>query len=54
MEKVETQIDEQVEDKPTIIEKPKKMITCPDCNKTMLEKTFRYKHINVCNKPKVV
>jgi hypothetical protein len=28
----------QEEDKPTINGKPKKMITCPDCNKTMLEK----------------
>jgi ssDNA-binding Zn-finger/Zn-ribbon topoisomerase 1 len=29
------------------------MITCPDCNKTMLERNFRYRHINVCGKPKV-
>ena len=35
-------------------DKPKKMITCPDCGRTMPETTFRYKHINVCSKPKVV
>ena len=28
------------------------MITCPDCNKTMYEKNFRYQHINVCGKVK--
>ena len=36
-------------------EKPKasrKMVTCPDCGKTMLEKNFRYQHINVCGKVK--
>ena len=29
------------------------MVTCPNCNKTMLEKSFRYKHINECGKAKV-
>jgi hypothetical protein len=36
-------------------EKPKpsrKMVTCPDCGKTMLEKNFRYQHISVCGKVK--
>ena len=36
-------------------EKPKpsrKMVTCPDCGKSMLEKNFRYQHINVCGKVK--
>ena len=36
-------------------EKPKasrKMVTCPDCGKQMLEKNFRYQHINVCGKVK--
>lgn len=28
----------------------KKMITCPDCNRSMLEKNFRYKHIHTCGK----
>ena len=37
------------------VDKPKpsrKMITCPDCGKTMLETNFRYQHINVCGKVK--
>ena len=58
VEKVEDVIEQQVEQtvEHTVNDKPKKqpkMITCPDCNKSMLEKTFRYKHINACNKPKV-
>ena len=37
------------------IDKPKpsrKMVSCPDCGKRMLEKNFRYQHINVCGKVK--
>ena len=37
------------------IDKPKpsrKMVSCPDCGKSMLEKNFRYQHINVCGKVK--
>jgi len=47
--------DGQPSSSPETKEKPKptrKMITCPDCNKTMLEKNFRYQHINVCCKVK--
>jgi ssDNA-binding Zn-finger/Zn-ribbon topoisomerase 1 len=39
-----------------VVEKPKasrKMVTCPDCGKTMLEKNFRYQHINVCGKVRI-
>ena len=46
-----TEIINEEEQKP----KPKpnrKMITCPDCGKTMLERNFRYQHINVCGKVK--
>ena len=32
--------------------KARRLITCPDCNKSMLEKNFRYQHINVCGKVK--
>jgi hypothetical protein len=36
-------------------DKPKasrKMVTCPDCGKTMYEKNFRYQHLSVCGKVK--
>ena len=39
-----------------VVEKPnpsRKMVTCPDCGKTMLEKNFRYQHINVCGKVRI-
>ena len=51
---VELEVEPSVETKSIKKERPKTMVTCPDCNKTMLEKTFRYKHINICSKPKVV
>ena len=31
----------------------RKMVTCPDCGKTMLEKNFRYQHIYVCYKARI-
>jgi nucleoid-associated protein YgaU len=31
----------------------KKRVTCPACNKTMLERNFRYSHQAVCGKPRV-
>ena len=37
------------------VEQPKpsrKMVTCPDCGKMMLEKNFRYQHLSVCGKVK--
>ena len=49
---VEDEIKEIIEEE---VEKPKasrKMVTCPDCNKTMLEKNFRYQHLSVCGKVK--
>ena len=47
--KIDEIIKEAVDEKP----KPsRKMITCPDCNKTMLEKNFRYQHLSVCGKVK--
>ena len=36
-----------------VVKADKKMITCPNCNKTMLERNFRSKHIKICGKPKV-
>lgn len=57
-EKVETPKSETDEIKEIIDEasvKPKptrKMVTCPDCSKTMLEKNFRYQHLSVCGKVK--
>ena len=46
-EKITEIINEEEKPKP----KPsRKMITCPDCGKTMLEKNFRYQHIEVCGK----
>ena len=48
----ESKIEEIIKEE-TLKPKPsRKMITCPDCNKSMLEKNFRYQHINVCGKVK--
>ena len=44
----ETEIVESIEEADN--KSSKKMITCPDCNKTMLEKNFRYRHIHSCGK----
>ena len=44
----EAEIVESIEE--TDNKSTKKMITCPDCNKTMLEKNFRYRHIHSCGK----
>ena len=47
---VEVEIKEIIDE---VSEKPKpsrKMVTCPDCGKTMYEKNFRYQHLSVCGK----
>ena len=50
----ESKIEEIIKEE-TLKPKPsRKMVTCPDCNKTMYEKNFRYQHINVCGKVKQI
>jgi hypothetical protein len=49
----EVKISEIIEEE---TEKPadnKKRVTCPACNKTMLERNFRYAHQAVCGKSRV-
>ena len=59
-EELKEQIVKVGTDPPTVkvdeSEQPKtdnrKRITCPDCGKTMIERSFRYQHLKVCGKVK--
>jgi ssDNA-binding Zn-finger/Zn-ribbon topoisomerase 1 len=54
VDEVANVVDDVVDDvADKVVKTDKKMITCPDCNKTMLERNFRSKHIKICGKPKV-
>ena len=47
--KEESASDNEVEEpKPTKKTQPQKVVSCPNCNKEMLQKTFRYYHSLKC------
>jgi DNA-directed RNA polymerase subunit M/transcription elongation factor TFIIS len=46
-------VDEIIKEEESKKPKPsRKMVSCPDCGKTMLEKNFRYQTLSVCGKVK--
>ena len=51
--KEETESENEIQPPPTKAKPQQKLITCPNCNKEMLQKTFKYYHSIKCKPAQV-